>query len=175
MRWVNVKNNPYYSVSSDGVVKRNAYTRVDKIGRTTQIEEAILKQHLDKDGYYRVTIITGERKPKFIPVHRLVAEAFIENNKNYPCINHKNEVKTDNRIENLEWCSIKYNNDYGSKREKMMKKSGKKVIGTKGDKTLFFFSANEAERYLTGKNGSNISMCCNGKFKQCYGYEWRWA
>lgn len=175
MSWKNLKDNPYYSVNENGVVKRNAYTRVDKVGRTTQIDEMILKQHKDKDGYYRVSIITGENKPKFIPVHRLVAEAFIPNCNDLPCINHKDENKLNNCADNLEWCTVAYNNDYGARQGKVSETEGKKVIGTRDNETLVFNSANAAEKFIKGKKGSNISMCCNGKLKQCYGYEWRWA
>ena len=84
-------------------------------------------QHLDKDGYFRVTIALGNEKPKFIPVHRLVAEAFIENKNNLPCINHKNEDKTDNNVDNLEWCTVGYNNTYGTRSERVGLKQGKKI------------------------------------------------
>ena len=175
MSWKQLKNNSYYSINEDGVVKRNAYTRVDKLGRTTQVKEMILKQHLDKDGYYRVTIVSGIDKPKFCPVHRLVAETFIENKDNLPCINHKNEIKTDNNVNNLEWCSISYNNNYGERQKRVSKTQGKKVIGTNEIETLIFNSANEAEIYLKNRKGSNISQCANGKLRTAYGYKWRWA
>jgi len=175
MSWKQLKNNSYYSINEDGVVKRNAYIRVDKLGRTTQVKEKILKQQLDKHGYYRVTITCGRNKPKFCLVHRLVAETFIENKNNLPVINHKNEIKTDNNVNNLEWCSVSYNNNYGERQKKVSKTQGKKVIGTNGIETIIFNSANEAEKYFKNKKGSNISQCANGKFKQVYGYEWRWA
>ena len=175
MSWKQLKNNPYYSINENGVVKRNAYTRVDKIGRTTQVKTKILKQYLDKDGYKRVTIVIGEKKPKFIPVHRLVAETFIPNPNNYPCVNHKDENKLNNNIDNLEWCSVSYNNSYGTRLERVSKTSGKKIIGTNGKEILIFNSANEAEKYFKNKKGSNISQCANGKFNQMYGYIWRWA
>lgn len=174
MNWKQLKNNPYYSVNENGVVKRNAYTRVDKIGRTTQIKEMILKQHLDKDGYKRVTLCTGLEKPKFIPVHRLVAETFIENVEKLPCINHKDENKINNNVNNLEWCTIAYNNNYGDRQKRVSKTQGKKIIGTNDVETLIFNSAREAGKYLN-KSSSNISECANGKHKQMYGYKWRWA
>lgn len=80
----------------------------------------MLKQTLLKStGYYRVNVF---RKVKH--VHRLVALAFIQNPLNLPCINHKDECKTNNRIENLEWCTISYNNTYGTFRQRWTKSIG---------------------------------------------------
>ena len=174
MIWKTLKDNSHYSVSDTGVVKRNAYKRVDKLGRTTQMKEMILKNQIDKDGYYRVSIIYKD-KQKFIPIHRLVAETFIDNKNNLPCINHKDENKLNNCIDNLEWCDVSYNNNYGSRQQRVSKTQGKKVIGLKGNRTLLFNSANEAERYFTGKKGSNISQCANGKLETVYGYKWGWV
>jgi len=174
MRWKVLKNNSYYSVSDNGVVKRNAYTRVDNIGRTTQVKEKILKQHLDKDGYYRVYIITGEDKSMFKSVHRLVAETFIDNPEKLPCVNHKNEVKTDNNVDNLEWCTVAYNNSYGTRLKRVSKTSGRKIEGYNDEIKLLFNSANEAGKILQASSG-NISQCANGKLNTAYGLKWRWV
>ena len=173
MNWKCLKNNSYYSVSETGVVKRNAYTRVDKIGRTTKVNEKILKPTIDKDGYKRITIITGEQKPKFVPIHRLVAETFIENKNNLPQINHKDENKLNNNVDNLEWCTVSYNNNYGNRQKRVSKTQGRKIEGTNGIEILTFNSSREAERYFN-KNSSNISSCANGKLVSAYGYNWRW-
>lgn len=66
-----------------------------------------LRSKIDK-GYERVTL-SKNNKRKLFPVHRLVAIAFIPNPENKPCINHKNGVKTDNMVENLEWCTYSEN------------------------------------------------------------------
>lgn len=175
MSWKQLKNNSYYSINEEGVVKRNAYKRVDKLGRITQIKEMILKQYIDKDGYKRVTICTGYEKPKYCLVHRLLAEAFIPNPNNYPIINHKDENTLNNKLDNLEWCTVSYNNNYGGRQERVRKTQGRKIIGTNEEETLIFNSANEASIYITGKKTSNISECANGKYKQMYGYKWRWV
>lgn len=69
------------------------------------------------NGYMYVTLKIGGLQ-KSLAVHRLVADAFIPNPDNLPCINHINEDKTDNRAENLEWCEYKYNINYGSRTDK---------------------------------------------------------
>jgi hypothetical protein len=63
-------------------------------------------------------------KAKRESVHRLVALTFIENPNNYPCVNHKDETRTNNNVENLEWCSHKYNSNYGTCQEKHSKSRG---------------------------------------------------
>lgn len=68
----------------------------------------ILKPRFDKDGYLRVGL-NNNKKKIMKRVHRLVAEVFIPNLNNYPQVNHKNGIKSDNRIENLEWCSCLHN------------------------------------------------------------------
>ena len=121
--WKETKQSPYYLVNENGDVKRKEYIRVDKIGRKTLIKEKMLKQHYDRDGYKRVTLISGLKKPIFIQVHKLVAQAFVENPNNYTQVNHKDEVKTNNNINNLEWCDNKYNNNYGTKNQWKRKKA----------------------------------------------------
>ena len=175
MSWVNIKDNPYYSINENGIVKRNEHIYVDTMNRKVKRKEIILKQHIDKDGYKRVTLCTGYKKPKYCLLHRLLAETFIPNPNNYPVVNHKDENPLNNSLDNLEWCTVAYNNNYGGRQERVRKTQGKKIIGTNGEKTLIFNSANEASLYITGKKSSNISQCANGKFKQCYGYNWRWA
>lgn len=70
-------------------------------------------------------VLSINNAPKSCYVHRLVAEAFIPNPNNLPCINHKNEDKTDNRVENLEWCTQKYNVNYGDAQNKRVERSRK--------------------------------------------------
>lgn len=70
-----------------------------------------MKHRLNNGGYHVVTL-SKNSKTKNVLVHRLIAEAFIENPENKPCINHINSVRTDNRIENLEWCTIYENNNH---------------------------------------------------------------
>ena len=99
-----------YQVSNLGRVK--ALPRTDSNNRHRK--ERIMKQFRDKDGYY-ILGLTKNHKHKTVRVHRLVANAFVQNPLNLPQVNHINEIKTDNRAENLEWCTDAYNLTYGSR------------------------------------------------------------
>lgn len=84
--------------------------QVSNLGRVRSLSRGVLTPK--KCNYLSIQLYNrGVYENKTI--HRLVAEAFIPNPNNYPCINHKNEIKTDNRVENLEWCTTKYNMNYG--------------------------------------------------------------
>ena len=69
------------------------------------VKEKFLKKYEDKDGYIKVSL-NKNAKSKAYAVHRLIAGAFIPNPNNYPCINHKDENKQNNKLENLEWCTV---------------------------------------------------------------------
>ena len=74
----------------------------------------IIKQILDKRGGYYYVKLNNREQYDQLYVHRLVAKAFIPNPNNYPIINHKNEIRVDNRAENLEWCTYQYNSEYSA-------------------------------------------------------------
>lgn len=79
-------------------------------------------------GYYKVRLTSKPRQSKQFFVHRLVAEAFIENSLGYSEVNHKDENKSNNRVENLEWCDRKYNVNYGTGMDRMVKTKLRKGI-----------------------------------------------
>lgn len=165
-----------YEVSNLGNVRSLDRTVPSKyIDVTANIKGKQLKPIKNKYGYLRVNLCNDSgRKSKF--VHRLVAMAFIENPNNFPQINHKDENKLNNSVENLEWCSAKYNCNYGSHNLLCSlhnrNKKGKPVIGinTKGE-IITFPSMREAER--NGFNARGVWACCNGRQKTHKGYEWR--
>ena len=111
-----------YEVSNMGRVKRLPYTCIGYTKGHKRLylrtfQGGILKGTICKNGYYRVTL-TKNGVNKYYHVHRLVAEAFIENPNNLPFINHRDETRTNNWVDNLEWCTCQYNNTYGNARKR---------------------------------------------------------
>ena len=80
-------------------------------------KEQIIKGNINQKGYCIVDLYKNKEKKHF-QVHRLVAKAFIPNPNNYPIVNHKDENPSNNRVDNLEWCTPKYNSNYGNIKEK---------------------------------------------------------
>lgn len=134
-----------------------------------------IKGRKDRNGYIRVNLWNnGKRKTK--TVHRLVIEAFIDNNLGFKMsVNHKNEIKEDNRLENLEYCSVSYNDNYGERNNKIRNSLSKKVFQYSKDGVLIkeWKSTMQIERELHISN-KNISACCTGRVKTSHGYIWKY-
>ena len=115
-----IKGYQYYEVSNLGRVRSLDHWTERKNGGYQFYRGRVLRQSKSgPDRGYRCVMLTENGVQKRYSVHRLVAEAFIPNPDNFPCVNHKNEVKNDNRVENLEWCDVKYNNSYGTKPQRL--------------------------------------------------------
>ena len=126
--------------------------------------------------YKQVTLCyKGERKT--IAIHRLVASAFIENPFNKEQINHKDENKHNNNVNNLEWCTHKENMNYGTKQDKESK------IKTKYNVLQYDLEGNLIKRWgnlreiimNTNYKKSNIMYCCRNKYRTAYGYKWEYS
>lgn len=132
-----------YQVSNEG--------RVRSLGNNKKRKEKTLKPQCDRLGYLTVLLYKG--KPKRLLIHRLVAKAFLPNQNDYPIINHKDENKENNFVfinedgsvdsekSNLEWCTSKYNCNYGTRNNKMVR-------------------ARENNKYFR-----QIAACCRGLLK----------
>lgn len=184
----------YYQVSNIGRVKslpRKVYCN----GGFHISKEKILKQQLRKDRYFNVHLLK-EGVVKIYFVHRLVALAFISNPNNYPDINHKDENPSNNCVENLEWCTEKYNMNYGTAVERrkasfVRNDSFKKANATKvrnhskgaetpieavskdGITIINYPSISEAAR-VTGISKGHIGECCKGIRHSAGGYFWNY-
>lgn len=106
-----------YEVSNTGRVRSlDMYVKIG-YGSYRLHKGKVLSPGKNKDGYLLINLHCNEKNKKCL-VHRLVAQAFIPNPDNLPQVNHKDEDKLNNRVENLEWCDAKYNINYGSRKDK---------------------------------------------------------
>ena len=163
-----------YQISSYGRVKSLERMKRNSRGYH-KIPERILKPYVSGHGYLQVQLYKeGNRKPYH--VHRLVATAFLENTKGYTEVNHKDENKQNNHMDNLEWCSHSYNNSYNDKGKKAGKKISKPVYSVNKESGLITYweSAKVAGRIL-GIDSSHITKCCKGKMKSIGGFYWMYA
>ena len=119
----------FYQVSNLGRVKSlqaMKYSHIQKCAISVK-REKILRPYPDTKKYLLVDLKrNGKRDTQ--KVHRLVANAFIANENYYPQVNHKDENKQNNCVENLEWCNSQYNNTYGTAKQRMAQKHLKKVV-----------------------------------------------
>ena len=169
--WKEIDGYPNYMISSKGRVK--SLERYDKLGRL--VKEKILKQGADGGGY-KILRLYNDGKHKSFHSHRLVAQAFLDNPYNLPEVNHKDENKQNNCVDNLEWCDKKYNNNYGTKNKRAAKalfngKRSKKVFqyDLNGNFIKEFPSAAEVQRQM-GIPIQNVTSCCRGEYKTTHGY-----
>lgn len=127
-KWTPIKGfEGFYEISSFGRVKRLERVTIDVNGRKLFYKEKIIKGGISRDGYLQVVLIQENGQPITRFVHILVAEAFIPNPYNLPCVNHKDENKKNPRVDNLEWASYSYNNTYGTVLERRKKLPNVKI------------------------------------------------
>lgn len=137
------------------------------------ITNKILKPRLTLDGYYQVDLYKNGVK-KHLYIHRLVAQSFLDNPKNYKIVNHKDENSMNNIVSNLEWCNSTYNNNYGNCKRKISEANSIKInqYDMDGNFIKQWLGINNIERCLKINKG-NICMCCKGKRNNAGGYKWK--
>lgn len=173
--WKRIDNYPRYSISDAGRVRREEF-----YSKNGMLMKAMnMKTTLTKDGYAGLGL-TNDNGTKSFMVHRLVAQAFIPNPENKPQVNHLDEDKTNNNVENLAWVTSKENNDWGTRKERAIKSSINNPkrdyleLGKKFSKSIYsidkdgnrvdYCGVHEASRQ-TGFAPQTISSNLNGKIK----------
>ena len=146
----------YYQVSSNGNVRNKVTGQIVKPSTS--------------GNYLHVELRYGINK--HCSVHRLVAEAFIDNPFGFPCVNHKDENKENNNVENLEWCTYQYNCKYGM--GSLARNSRVIQYEMNGNAIKIWDSMKEAAE-VVGVKYQSISRCCRGLIKSSGGYMWSFA
>ena len=169
-----------YQVNQVGQVRSLNYKRTGKVKR--------LSPGLASNGYLLI-MLWKDNKCKDYLAHRLVAQAFIPNPNNLPCVNHKDENKANNCVWNLEWCTYKYNNNYGTKKERLSEAHRGKhhsdetkdklrklimMLDMNNNPIACFKCVGDANEYMGKDRGysSSIYICARGAGNTAYGYKW---
>ena len=162
-------------VGYEGIYKVSNNGKVLSLNYNHTKEKRLLKLRYDKYGYLTVYLCCSGHKDKLAKVHRLVAQAFIPNPMNKPCIDHINTIRDDNRMENLRWCTHVENSNNPNSLPHVGKSKSKKVnqYDFKGVYIKSFESTRDAERKI-GIDHRLISSCCNNKREKAGGYIWKY-
>ena len=159
----------------EGLYQVSNHGRIKSLHQYKGTNERYIKLLANDRGYLMAGLHKDGRMTRRY-IHRLVAEAFLENPDNLPQVNHKDEDKANNRADNLEWCTNEYNEVYGTGKLRSAKARSVAVVqcDRKGTFIKVWNGMNEAARSL-GKNSNHIHECCKGKMKTAYGYVWKYA
>ena len=184
--WKEIDGFPNYMVSNTGEIKSLNY---NKTGR-----EKVLIPHKLSNGYLGINLYDSNKRSCYLLIHRVVAQAFLPNPSGYKIINHKDENRSNNFVSNLEWCSYKYNLNYGNRNSKLSNSLTNNPFFSipvlQYSKTREFLKEfpSIAEAARTVNNGNikaavtNILKCCREaadtqfgtvKRKTAYGYVWK--
>lgn len=160
--WKDIKGyEGQYQVSNLGNVRSLNYNHTGQI--------RLLKQVPTKTGYLRVNLGSNKINRS---VHRLVAEAFLPNPNNLPCINHKDCNPQNNIVDNIEWCTVTYNYFFADRVKKVAKANSKSVKQMDLNGNIIKIWPSLAEAGRNGFSVGNIWSCCIGKRKTTGGYQW---
>ena len=174
--WRPIKDYPGYEVSSQGRIRSIDRKVKSRYGNMRLIKGKILNQRLGDNGYPQLFLYQNG-KQRMNDVHRLVAEAYLENPNNYRYVDHLNTIRKDNRVENLCWVSAKGNSNNPITREHHLHTSRNKAV-IQYDQNMNFIAEYEsvqAAARSTGISRSHIGEVCNlGKYrKTAGGYIWK--
>ena len=174
--WKNINGyEGVYQISNYGRIK--SLERVfPHLGGHRSIKTKICKLQKDKGTGYSKYVLSnnGKKSPK--SVHRLVAETFIPNPQNLPFVNHRDEIRTNNCVENLEWCTPQYNLEYSNVNQRIAEKLYKRVVQYDKDWNVLniYKTTGDAARALGLSGYSSIARCCKGEIGSVKGFIWRY-
>lgn len=163
----------------EGLYQVSSYGRIKSFRNSTHFfgqQEHFIKPYIMPNGYEAVVLYDEEHKRYRYLVHRLVAMAFIPNPLEYDSVNHKDENKRNNHVDNLEWCTRSYNNAYGTARIRQTLTKGSKIeqLTLEGYPLAIYNSVSIASK-ITGIPKTGIIKCCNGKRGNAGSYTWRYV
>lgn len=160
-----------YQASNLGNIRSN-YTKLQ--GHPTRSKGGILKATSNNNGYLSVALYKDGKKKKYL-IHRLIATTFIPNPNNLPQINHKDENRHNNHADNLEWCTARYNNWYGTARIRSAITAGKPVQQfTLSGFLIAEYKSSAIAAELLGLTKNGIGSACRSG-KAAYGYLWKFS
>lgn len=169
-----------YEVSNIGRVKSLGRYIIGNGGTLYWHSERIMKPQKNHKGYLNVPL-SKDGVYRTCTIHRLVAMAFIQNPNNYPEINHINEDKADNRVDNLEWCTAKHNNNWGTRRQRVIESNSIPLVAIRfstGER-LYFKSKAEALKlgYCPTQISQNDHIRYTGLYRNGFNDDlcWRYA
>ena len=171
-------------IETDGIYEISNYGNIRTIDRYAKVcggGKRLVKGGLKKptkctNGYLELQAnICGKRK--IFLIHRLVAQYFVPNPNNYPEVNHKDENPQNNNADNLEWCTPKYNCNYGTRNKRCMEKVIKKPVKqlSLDGKCLAVYPMIKEAMIKTGIDETQISRVCKGKNVTAGGFKWEYV
>lgn len=184
--WKDIKGyEGLYQVSNLGnVLSLEKYIKTHNEERMQYRPSKLLKQHKNQFGYMKVWLWKDGKRKEFA-VHRLVADAFIDNPNNKPCVNHLDNIRDHNSVDNLEWCTYKENSQWAEiqGRRVFTDKWRNKISASKKKKPVIGTDANGKEYYFDkvrdvkemGFDAGDVIRCCKGQKKSVKGFTWRYA
>ena len=164
IEWKQIKGYEVYEISNTGIVSRNNHE---------------VRPYLTRDGYLIVVLCVNNIRHQF-SVHRLVAMNFIKNPNNYECVNHKDENKLNNKVENLEWCTRDYNNSYGSINKRRSETNKKiKIDHSQEFRKTYIRCIETGEVHFLNEwermGVHNTRLVCTGKIKHSHGLHYEYV
>lgn len=158
----------------EGKYEISNFGRVRSVNFGNSGMSKIMKPEVTPKGYLTIGLSKNGKKRGY-RISRLVATAFVPNPNAFSEVNHKDENKTNNYADNLEWCDRAYNNNYGTRTSRAAKSHMKPVLqySKEGKLLARWEGAKEAENVL-GISDGHIWLCCNRKRNTAGGYVWRY-